>query len=1849
MNPKSPGTRRYLYEYLFHQAVEQAKADTGRPIMISAARKIRADVESRLQAQGLSSSDPDLRVSPVLTAIEDALSEGVKGYRPVFPERSPESPAYQRMLSEFTDMIGSTRNGTSRQNGRMGGRLPVSPYDERWATRATVKNAGSTLLYVLGDDVEQLGAGEAVRMSRVIHPELRLWAETPEGAPADAGHALTVDDLSGMTELMGRMTAEEYEDVKGWVSQAARTSSGQYDRSRFMSAEAVSRAAAILDSLREQGVPYTVVRDREPGQIAARVEGTKISVRLTDTREKESFVGRVYDDGMSIYFSTNVKQEDHRTAPYTPTAEEAVLLLRVAQGLPVERTDGNGEAGRRGTHPEPVWDSATRRRVMRDVQDSYYDREGRAHMMVLGDTPDGKGKVLIRRSAKARTAAARYFGRPEAAEQFLADAVGSARENISEALDVDRLVAEAAAHAGDEEPYYPELSGDTEIAAVQRAYWDVLTGRADTLLRPGATPEDYEESTSILAELDMGPEQRDATHDMLAGHLAYTGTPEERVRAHAAEVADGMVGTLEPRELVAEDGTHLIKRFDPSRVARYMTSERGAWGNTADIVAALRAAEIDPEELLGEGYGARQIKDRLVSFDPATARALEDLEDGVQRRTMEVVRDSLERGGAEVSSLLIDGSGVISWEAVRLDRNGERLLGGNKEPETLRGQIGQVFEQGPLGEVVTSFASGENYLLVPGYEARIAAQRPGEDLSVEERTLLRGYEQVMAEQARYQVANDLMVMRTETGEPTSLNGVYRRLYEDRRPADFLERAAEQGLDRGWAEAVVSTMARRVRYPNEMSDTSYQAWALSRSNEGSDPSDDNQSSAIVLSGGRDMAILSEEGDGYFDPDMTNAARMGTTRYLVEGASVDPATGRITPSAEPGDRAPLMKHPDTAFMEYNSWDRRQMISSMLLHATSVTAPEKVVMSDVLKGWTADDGRVVSKDYAERNKMLAKDGTLRPLVVGDKDSDLHGNKGVIGLVIDPAMDLKEAREQGIEDAVLLFRNNPGLSVVMSPFSGVSRFNGGTAREMMQNASDAVMPDGTVVPGGMGEMRFVITNKDVEAGTRVYDEDAISLGRGRRASAQLAWGLQALGADRVLAEFYGPNGSALANLREYLVTMGLDLDQDGTLRVGQAEAVAERRLIEQPDLVLTQTGTLNTSAMRRGFGGLIGDRGGDMEIPFPLTLPSGERTAETGRGTWRLPVLSSHLRTGQEMEDGTTAAHDYTNQYLAVYEQACGYRYAVEQLETGDLTPSRRADLEKRMAAAPGRAQSAFDTITKGIKDRQFSGKRNIFKEGVMSSRLPNSATAVWTADPRLDIDELGMSPALAEGLGVEDGEHVLVWRDPVLRDGGVRYLKAKVDERLTGVSIHPAMDKSFDGDFDGDSVAVVRLTSEGARQQALERLTVEANLVDTGHTETVELDGDRMDLYPLAMQDSLDTKVSQHFDPSLKERFARLTLRANDVHYDLEEGDIRRHEALAQGRALVRELSDYYHEALSPDKGSVALRFDGVESHMRSMVEACVETGAKGSMGKMATYARYLGADPETFEDLGAPQHERQDDEGVQVAVTVKTAVGVAGAFAQRGVKALRNDAIKAVTELTYPVTQSQLQAKHDPVEAMVKRDLLHGATRAHWRGRRVVRENGAWEALRDERGGHVQATPEEWREQFAAIYSGEGGLNVDIGDEHVRTVTEALTDPATGRIVDIEDPTNQGPGRGCTLDRLAYGGTFDDVLAAASQGERLFSGRQDLAFAPYSLRGNLRELEAYERRQERAADPTRPVPGPELERIAVKDVLAEADPSAKARGANRRTGRARAVRAGRYQAPAEQQPEANAPGDNDYFGS
>ena len=105
---------------------------------------------------------------------------------------------------------------------------------------------------------------------------------------------------------------------------------------------------------------------------------------------------------------------------------------------------------------------------------------------------------------------------------------------------------------------------------------------------------------------------------------------------------------------------------------------------------------------------------------------------------------------------------------------------------------------------------------------------------------------------------------------------------------------------------------------------------------------------MLTGGRNMARLTSEADGYFDPIATTATstNQGCLRYLVEGSKVD-ADGHIIPSENKDARCALMNHPFMANSKYDPFDRINMTISNIMQASALTDPVNIVQTQV-EGW-------------------------------------------------------------------------------------------------------------------------------------------------------------------------------------------------------------------------------------------------------------------------------------------------------------------------------------------------------------------------------------------------------------------------------------------------------------------------------------------------------------------------------------------------------------------------------------------------------------------------------------------------------------------------------------------------------------------------------------------------------------------------------------------------------------------------------------------------------------------------------------------------------------------------------------
>lgn len=1789
---------------------------------------------------------------------------------------------------EFGKYMTNEARGGDRQDF---GQVPISPFDPRFRELSAVKHAGFQPLFGTYNEPVRWGAGEEIRENADhlnlidsngqldMFARVFVWPDGEKTPPPDERRfALTSKyDACGISRLMEFMDTNTYQRV------AAHVSNIPYNE--FMTPEQMDRAVAIMSYIRDNGYSYEISEDVNPGQLKVRLDGTNVTVRLMDTRNHDRFIGRVSDNGHDLYFSQEgTYNEQTRGEVRGIRTEDCVNLLRYvmgdtipsfveqADGTRVYETDHNVGEWRQYYVPRSRGISEQRWETYAPAQDQ--DSRFSAVMGVRKEKNGSETRLRILMDNN-RGRNGRAFYDQESAEAFLREAVRSARSNFELRFDVEGLIR---SQIENEEPVY---SGDTGIAAIQESVWQYLNGRAKRLAKPGAGRDDFSDLEDV--NIDEKPDC-----------YPMVDTIEEKqaqCRQYVQDCLDYYIGTY-PGALSDEKDASVLQKnhgkwFNSEFVMAYMVSESfGVQQNEVNIVNALRRLESDEPiagKLMDSQFHLRRMAGKLAKFDEARSESIQDkimkgdeFSDFYARLKNEM-EDAISHSGCLLveDSMRIDEKGVLQYK-IRRPTSRRVITQSSKTREALEDltcEIGQIFPiSKETGLVRTNFAAGvselENtpgldYYIVPGYEAYVL---PYDDTAenrrtqtLEARTRLRGYEQVLFNRLKYEVRSTL----TEPADQTltllsmgDINWAYTHMYGTKHSLNFMQEAKEEGMREDVLEAVLKTEHCRVKYDNLFRNESTTNAAYRAENNLRESLNDNFFNAYNLTGRRDMTILSKEGDGYFDKSATGGStNQGIVRFLTEGAVVNP-DGSITPSPDKNDKTPLLKHEFCRYMDSVPFDRRQMTILNMLSMSCVTEPVGTA-NMTFGGWTFDDGFVISKEFAEQYKVRGIDDKLRPLVKGDKISDFYGNKGVISVVVDRNMSEEEARAEGLEQVVAWFRANPDMDVVGAPFAAVSRFNAGSAKELSENVEDLQFPDGRVREGCLGHTRFIVTHMNVDAKTHAYGEEAMAQGKGRKASSQLAWALQAQGCDHILKEFYGNNTSAFQNLREYLIFAGMDMDAGGKLEVGYHPHGNEERIVfKEPnllDFISTSSKTfpfrLNERAARQAFTQAIAQNGGFMELPFPVVSATGELFPEVSQDVngvdvkpvayteamktavgnmdaifkdsfekfgssgkrYLVPVLSSHLRSSMTVFGDTFTTHDYTKRYQDLFVAGLKYRLAEVNFQImKELVVKNKLDRDHATAAflenknnlrtnirnkedqtaAIRAGNGAYKNILRDVNTRVFSGKRNIFKEGIMSNRVAKSATAVWTADPRLNLDEIAVSPMLADSLNVQTGDNLIVWRDPILRDAGTRCLKVKVQDGLVGVAINPVMDKCFDGDFDGDSVGIVSLQTQGAKNDATRKLSVYANFLDLAEKDA------KTGQSPLFIQSGLDLASARAANGDFKKRWDELTAKANSVEGTPAEMD-----------KIVSEAGELVHAMLKDEYGNSMVSFKSVKDHIRSL-ESMVLSGAKGSMSKLQDYGKYLGVDIQlkTDEKTGiqrvdydklpdAPIYEqktkavRKDDNDVQHATAVKAfGTGVAGMYSQRGVSALRNSSIKDVLELTYQVTQSILQSKHDAVEAAQKYKTIMNSARALWRGRVVVEQpvldaegkqidnEMQWVEARPGR----QATREEWIDQFTRLYESKNGCNVKVNPDFVKMIADNLCDKSTGLMMNFEDPDVKRR-LATPLDQLAYGGSLSTVCELAKKEVNLFDdsqygkeiGRQmnyNIFFMPTIVAENLKHI-------------------------------------------------------------------------------
>lgn len=1119
-------------------------------------------------------------------------------------------------------------------------------------------------------------------------------------------------------------------------------------------------------------------------------------------------------------------------------------------------------------------------------------------------------------------------------------------------------------------------------------------------------------------------------------------------------------------------------------------------------------------------------KDTATSLDGMPAgdmrTALETVRDSVASMGYAI-------SDADVS---VDARGVVHYEATRRYHAADSFFSNTRDGSSspwqssdddvegthVSGEVGQVFVPRADGLVETSFVASENSLMAVGYRGVVRGVDPTGGIDVACRTHPEGYMDRLTAELRRRVRVDLAQSaprRDVVGESSSLNVLYRHLDAERYPLDYVEREIESGNPESLVHARIDDALNKTTFSRRMVDAAgvINVWDGVRDLQskyqtapgrlGDDTYRDDAARA-----GRLFAVPSEEFAKRFAVRDTqdNKSQMATT-YLGEGFELD-AEGHVVagdgPVQAPLEAWLMRMNPscqyDTLFRQRmaiaNVRDSIAIVSDVARDPALIAAQDagiEYVPGDgveptrhthgvlaaqmTMRGWCQDDGFVISSELAKSLKVpdwetrKAEGGdpnAMRSVRVGDKLSDFHGNKGTVAVVVDRAWTGEEAESRGLYEEWDVFRHNPALDVVMSPYSGVSRDNAGTAREMMQHPHNLCLKgeDGSwSVENGRGcagELSLIVHDKLADAKTTIYDNDAL---RGRHLGWQSSSSLIARGCENFMAETYGANERGMRDMREYLLTCGVTLSPEGRLGTDAKAAMDGRTEVKGPYAFDSPTLADDIPGLHKadqGYGpaaygkrsktvteaaraitSTLSREGGYLRLPFPLTFPKavsteggmkselgGDSIPQGADGSWELPVLSAGLRAGSETQDGVTRVHDYTNRYERIYERSLMWGLASNALKNPELYSGKPDDVTRKASEIMQRcqrdAQRDFDSITSDIMEHKVcDSKWNGFASSVMRTSVnSHAATAVWTPDPRLRIDQVRIGEALADKLGLSDGDHALVWRDPALISSAMRSLEVVVDHspvgdpnRVYGVAVNPAVTTAMSGDFDGDTIAIINPATKAAKDEVAKRLSFESNIMTfdlpkhDGHGNLLlDEHGNKVYDFDLCVGAG-DLAVAYHDDDDARTNIEDLKAQALtplgekvtlSTGAEVEGYGILSRDAVltdervaANATKLVDELSETVDGIMDFGVcGNHALKYASTDAngelvpdakaYLGSLWDNVVATGAKGNPRRFAQYCDYFGADVQRdekgvaldkpFDEGGRPDFDAMRDTGV-----------------------------------------------------------------------------------------------------------------------------------------------------------------------------------------------------------------------------------------------------------------------------------
>lgn len=560
---------------------------------------------------------------------------------------------------------------------------------------------------------------------------------------------------------------------------------------------------------------------------------------------------------------------------------------------------------------------------------------------------------------------------------------------------------------------------------------------------------------------------------------------------------------------------------------------------------------------------------------------------------------------------------------------------------------------------------------------------------------------------------------------------------------------------------------------------------------------------------------------------------------------------------------LAYPSTQFDEHA---RQTAVAQQL---SRLGTPNSVVDANMAYttsgGFGIGDGFVVSKAFADKVGLHLKHGEVRNIKIGDKLTDIHGDKGVAVMVVDP-----DDQAPRLKHLKAIFAGNPDLEIVAPYGTLLSRGTGGVAREMQDGyigQLNNVEVDGEVIKledVSYSRMKTGLSDMNVTDKSKVYTyEEYIKSNKGRAASSQLNAAIASLGGKETLKYIYSSgsfNGQDLGHARliSDLNVLGYDIDADGNF--GKLNNTA---LLQDPGTVIVDPrGHMSFEELTDGTSDL--SRYG---VKFGKALAAASRQS----GATRVAI---DLGENVKLYSGvTTEGIDADGRVRNVIFLPLAYLKEVnelgkeqESLVLKDAYRNRLKTIYDYVAGSGKRDKSLTELVNRlssTVVSRSFAKKDNIVKSKIYRVPMSKSGTLVATADPTLPLDTVRISKEMWENAGCPDpekNERFLIWRDPNLRPTNVAAYKFVVDESITGIAINPILADKKDGDFDGDTFGATFISDPEVQKEWATLLAAE-NMVqlyrktfDGNETTLLDINGDVKMPYLVRQDHMLDKIITE-----------------------------------------------------------------------------------------------------------------------------------------------------------------------------------------------------------------------------------------------------------------------------------------------------------------------------------------------------------------------------------------------------------